>query len=639
MFDFVRTHTRLMLGLIVLLIFPSFVFFGVQGYSSFMEDSGKSVATVDGRGITRAEWDNAHQRNIERMRQQMPGVDAKLFDSPEMKRQTLDTLVRERVLFAAADKLVLMPGDERLARLFRSDPQFAGMRNPDGSVNRELLAAQGMNSEQFAMRLRQDFGTRQVLAGVASSAFAPSAAASASLGSLLQRREVQVQRFDLAMYAAKVTPTDADIEAYYKANEASFKADEQATIEYVVLDLAVLMKGVVTPEAELKTYYEQNAARYTAAEERRASHILIKADKDAPAADKAKAKARAQALLDEARKNPKAFAELARKNSQDTGSAVQGGDLDFFGRGAMVKPFEDAVFAMKEGEISNVVESDFGYHVIQLTATRGGQKKPFEELRAEIGAEVRKSAAQKRYAEAAEQFTNTVYEQADSLQPVIDKWKLDKQTASVKRTPAPGAAGPLASAKLLAAVFGNEVVRNKRNTDAVETGPNQLAAARVVQHTPARVLALAEVKDRVRERVVAAQAAALAKKEGEARLAEVKKAPDQTLTTTLVVSRAQAQTLPRAVIDAALRADPNTLPAVVGVDLPELGYVVLKVQKLLPRDPVPGGDAPLLAQYSQAWADAEAQAYLEALKKRFKASVNEAAVAAAVAAAASGNAQ
>ncbi len=639
MFDFVRSHSRLMLGLMVLLIFPSFVFFGVQGYSSFMEDSGKSVATVDGRGITRAEWDNAHQRNIERMRQQMPGVDAKLFDSPEMKRQTLETLVRERVLFAAADKLVLMPGDDRLARLFRSDPQFAGMRNPDGSVNRELLAAQGMTSDQFAMRLRQDFGTRQVLAGVASSAFAPSAAASASLGSLLQRREVQVQRFDLATYAAKVNPSDADIEAYYKANEASFKADEQATIEYVVLDLAVLMNGVVTPEADLKTYYEQNAARYTAAEERRASHILIKADKDAPAADKTKAKARAQLLLDEARKNAKSFAELARKNSEDTGSAAQGGDLDFFGRGAMVKPFEDAVFAMKEGEISNVVESDFGYHVIQLTTTRGGTKKPFEALRAEIEAEVRKSAAQKRYAEAAEQFTNTVYEQADSLQPVIDKWKLDKQTASVKRTPAPGAAGPLASAKLLAAVFGNEVVRNKRNTDAVETAPNQLVAARVVTHTPTRVLALAEVKDRVRERVVAAQAAALAKKEGEARLAEVKKAPEQALTTTMVVSRAQAQTLPRAVIDAALRADPATLPAVLGVDVPELGYVVLKVQKLLPREPVPGGDAPLLAQYSQAWADAEAQAYLEALKKRFKASVNEVAVAAAVAAAASGNAQ
>jgi peptidyl-prolyl cis-trans isomerase D len=321
MFDFVRSHSRLMLGLMVLLIFPSFVFFGVQGYSRFMDEAASGVASVDGRSITRAEWDQAHQRNIERMRQQMPGVDAKLFDSPEMKRQTLDGLLRERVLFAAADKLALMPGDERLARLFRTDPQFAGLRNPDGSVNRELLAAQGMNSETFAMRLRQDFGTRQVLSGVATSAFAPSAAASASLGALLQRREVQLQRFDISDYSAKVAPTDAEIEAYYKANEAAFKADEQASIEYVVLDLDALMKGVVTPEADLKTYYEQNAARYTAAEERRASHILIKADKDAAAADKAKAKARAQELLDEARKNPKQFAELKAATSTSSAAA------------------------------------------------------------------------------------------------------------------------------------------------------------------------------------------------------------------------------------------------------------------------------------------------------------------------------
>ena len=635
MFDFVRSHSRLMLGLMVLLIFPSFVFFGVQGYSRFMEDSAQGVASVDGRTITRGEWDNAHQRNIERMRQQMPGVDAKLLDSPEMKRQTLDSLLRERVLFAAADKLVLMPGDERLQRLFLTDPQFAGLRNPDGTVNRELLAARGMSSELFATQLRQDFGVRRVLGGISASAFAPAAAASASLGALLQRREVQLQRFDVAPYLAKVTPTDADIQTYYKVNEAQFKAEEQATIDYVVLDLDILMKGVATPEEDLKKYYTENAARYTVAEERRASHILVKADKDAPAADKQKAKARAQELLEEVRKNPKSFAELARKNSQDTGSAEKGGDLDFFGRGAMVKPFEDAAFAMKEGEISNVIESDFGYHVIQLTAMRGGDKKPFEELRAQIEGEVRKGMAQRRYAEEAEKFTNTVYEQADSLQPVVDKWKLEKRTASVKRVPAPGAIGPLASAKFLEAVFGNEVARNKRNSNAVETAPNQLAAARVVQYTPARVLPLAEVKDRVRERVVAAQAAALAKKEGEARLAEVKKAPDTELPIRLTLSRNQAQGQARAVIDAALRADPAQLPLVVGVDLPEQGYVVLKVLKVLPREAVPGGDTSLQAQYSQAWADADAQAYLEALKKRFKAEINESTVAAVAAAASS----
>ena len=634
MFEFVRSHSRLMLGFIVLLIFPSFVFFGVEGYSSLSDDSARGVASVNGRDITRAEWDSAHQRNLERMRQQMPGVDAKLFDTPEMKRQTLDSLVRERVLFAAADKLVLMPGNERLQSLFWNDPQFAPLRSPDGrTVNRDLLAAQGMSEATFVERLRQDLGIKQVLAGVTTSALAPAASASASLGALLQRREVQLQRFELAQYMAKVTPTDGDIETHYKANQSAFKAEEQATIEYVVLDLEALMKGVLTPEEELKKYYSENTARYTRAEERRASHILIKADKDAPAAEKQKAKARAQELLDEVLKNPKSFADLARKHSQDSGSAEKGGDLDFFGRGSMVKPFEEAVFALKDGEISKLIESDFGYHVIQLTATRGGQAQPFEAVRAEIEAEVRKADAQRRYATAAEQFTNKLYEQSDSLQAVVAEWKLEKRSASVKRMPAPGVTGPLASAKFLQAVFSNEVVGNKRNTDAVETAPNQLAAARIVQHTAARVLPLAEVKDRVRERVVALQAAALAKTEGQARLAELKKAPEQGLPTSLTLSRGQAQGLPRAVVDAALRVDPAQLPALIGVDLPDQGYVVLKVLKVLPREAAPGGDAPLVAQYSQVWGDAESQAYLEALKKRFKATIKESAVAAAAAAA------
>ncbi len=633
MFEFVRTHTRLMLGLMLLLIFPSFVFFGVEGYSKFMDESSVAVAKVDGRGITRAEWDAMHQRSIERLRRQMPNIDVRMLDTPQMKRETLDTIVRERVLLAAADKLVLAPGDERLQRLFITDPQMAGIRNPDGSVNRDLLSAQGMSSDMLAAQLRQEYGMKQVLAGIGATAFAPAAAASASLGPLLQRREVQLQRFDPASYVAKVVPTDADLEAYYKAHESEFKAAESAAIEYVVLNLDGLGKGVAIPEEDLRKYYTENASRYTAAEERRTSHILIKADKDAPAADKQAAKARAQALLDEVRKNPASFADVARKSSQDSGSATQGGDLDFFGRGAMVKPFEDAVFAMKQGEISNVVESDFGYHVIQLTAVRGGEKKPFEAVRAEIESEVRRSLAQKRYAEAAEQFTNLVYEQSDSLQPVIDKLKLDKQTATAQRAPAQGATGPLASQKLLEAVFSTDVSRNKRNTEAVEVGPNQLASARVVQYTPARTLPLAEVKDRVRQRVVAVQSAELARKEGQSRLAAVKAAPAEALPQSLMVSRAQSQGMPRPLLEAVLRADATKLPSVVGVDLGEQGYVVAKVTQVLAREAMPGGDAQLQTQYAQAWADAETQAYLEALKKRFKVNINEKLASAAAASA------
>ncbi|MCA0243508.1 MAG: SurA N-terminal domain-containing protein [Proteobacteria bacterium] len=625
MFDFVRTHSKLMLGLMVLLIFPSFIFFGIQGYSRFTDGSAADVAKVDGRGITRGEWEAAHKRQVERMRQQMPGVDAKLLDTPEFKRQTLDALVQDYLLRSAALKLHLLPGDDRLARLFRTDPSLAGLRNADGTINRDLLAAQGMSAEGFIEQLRQDYGQRQVLGAVRASGFVPPAEANAALDAMLQRREIQFERFDPAAYAAKVNPSDAELQAYYKANEKSFIAPEQASIEYVLLDLDTIGRDISLPEAELRKYYEENIARYTAAEERRASHILIKADKDMPAAERAKAKARAEALLAEVRKAPASFAEVARKQSEDTGSAGQGGDLDFFARGAMVKPFEDAVFAMKVGEISPVIESDFGYHIITLTAVRGGEKKPFEQVRPEIEAEVRKSLAQKKYSEAAEQFSETVYQQYDSLQPVIDKLKLSKHTATVARAPAPGASGPLASEKLLAAVFGNEALKNKRNTDAVEVGPSQLASARVVKYEPAHALPLADVKDRVRAAVVAEQAAALARKDGEAKLTAARQS-EAALPSTATVSRVQPQNLPRAVIDAVLRADLAKGPVAIGVDAGEQGYVVARVLKLQPREQPPGGDAPLKAQVDQAWAAAETEAYLEALKKRFKVEIKTAVV-------------
>ncbi|MBE0547969.1 MAG: SurA N-terminal domain-containing protein, partial [Rubrivivax sp.] len=577
MFDFVRNHTRLVLGFLLLLIVPSFVFFGVQGYSRFTEAGNETVAKVDGVAITRAEWDAAHARNVERVRRQSPDIDVQLLDSPQVRRETLDGMVRERVLLAAARQMQLFPSVARMAMLFDSDPQFAGLRGPDGRINRDLLAAQGLTPEMFDQRLRQDFAMQQVLAGITQTPLAPATIAAAAIDPLFQRREVQLQRYDPAAYRARVALTDAEIEAYYKANEARFQAPEQAVIEYVVLDIEPLARSVTVPEEDLRTYYAENASRYTVAEERRASHILITAGSDMASAERQKARERAEALLAEVRKSPASFAEVARKNSQDPGSAELGGDLGFFSRGAMVKAFEDAVYAMKSGEISNLVESDFGYHIITLTGQRGGQKKAFEEVRAEIEAEVRKSLAQRRWAEVAEQFTNTVYEQSDSLQAVVDRLKLEKKTATVQRTSAPGATGALASTKLLQAVFAADSLRNKRNTDAIDVGANQLASARIVEYTPARTRPLAEVQEAVRARLLDEQSAALARKEGQARLDALRQAPAEALPNALTISRSQTQGLPAPVVDAVLRADASKLPAVAGVDLGAQGYVVLRV--------------------------------------------------------------
>jgi peptidyl-prolyl cis-trans isomerase D len=621
MLDFFRTYGKPLQFVLLAVIIIAFVFVGIEGYIRMGDAANTTVASVGGHDIKQSELDQAHRQQVERMRQQMPNIDVKLFDTPEAKQRVLDELVRERVLRTAVVKQNLSVSNDQLKRAFISDPQYAPIRTPDGTVSKDFLAARGLSSAGFAEQLRDDLAMRQVLAGVSGAELVGTTATTAALEALLERRQVQVQRFDAKDYASRVNPSDAEVEAFYKANTTQFRTTEQARIEYVVLDLEAMKKQVTLSEDELQNYYKQNIGRYTSAEERHAAHILITLKAGASADEKAKAKAKAEALLAEARKNPAGFGELAKKNSQDEGSAQNGGDLDFFGRGAMTKPFDEAVFAMKPGEISNVVESQYGFHIIKLIETRGGEKRPFEAVRAQIVEEVSKPKAQELYASAAEQFSNMVYEQSDSLQPVIDKLKLSKAEATVQRTPMPGAAGPLASAKLLEAVFSTDAVKNKRNTEAVETGPNQLVSARIVEHQPERVLPLAEVRDRVLAQVRAKQAAAAARKDGEARIAALKANAAETLGAPLVLSRTKPEGQPRQVIDAALRADITKGPAAVGVDLGDQGYVALKVVKKVEREANDPDTERAKPYVSQAVSAAEQAAYYEALKRRYKTEV------------------
>jgi peptidyl-prolyl cis-trans isomerase D len=629
MFDFVRRHNKILQFLLLVLIVPSFVLWGVQGYSTYNEGANAKVAMVDGHGITQAEWDNAHREQSERMRRQSPNVDPKLLDSAQARRESLEGLVRDSVMRTVVAKQNLMVSNERIQRLFQTDPELAFLRTPDGGLNKAILAAQGMSPAQFEQRLRQDLTFRQVFQGVSATSIAPAGHVATAFDALLQQREVQIQRFNTKDYLARINPSDAELEAYYKdaANAAQFQSIESADIEYLVLDLDALKKDVKFSEDDLRSYYKSNEARYTVAEERRASHILIKADQSASAQDKAKAKSKAEELLAQLRKAPASFADVARAQSQDPGSAAQGGDLNFFSRGGMVKPFDDAVFAMKAGEISNVVETEFGYHIITLTAVRGGEKKSFDSVRAEIEDEVRKQLAQKRYVESADQFSNLVYEQADSLKPAAEKFGLKIQTANVQRGPASSATGVLASPKLLDAVFGAESLRNKHNTEALETAPSQMVSARVLRHNAAHLQPFAEVKQLVRDRVLRKQAIAQASKDGQERLEALKKSGEAAggLEPAQVVSRVQARDLSRSVVEQIMRADASHLPVVIGVDGGEAGYVVARINKVLPRDPAVVDPVRAGQQYAQAWTNAEAAAYYAALKARFKVEITAAA--------------
>lgn len=624
MFDYVRKHTKIMMGLLFLLIIPSFVLFGIDGYNRFRE-KGQAVALVGGHEITQADWDAAHKQEVDRLRTSMPNLDPKLLDSPQARYATLENLVRDRVLTEAAVSAHLVTSDAKLARDLQNNPAIASLRRPDGTLDmdqyRQLVGSQGMTPEMFEARMRSEIAKRQVEAGVVQTGFASPAVADMALSAFYERREVQLARFNGADFAAQVKPTDAELEAYYQANQSQFQAAEQANIEYIVLDLNAVRKSITLNEQDLRAYYEQNAARLSGTEERRASHILITAAKTAPAAERDKAKTRAQELLTSVRKTPASFADTARKNSQDPGSAAKGGDLDFFARGSMVKPFEDAAFALKKGDISDVVESDFGYHIIQVTDIKAPKQKSFEELRASLEEDLKNQQARTKYAEAAEAFTNGVYEQSDALKPTADRLKLEIQTAaSVKRTPSPGASSVLANEKLLAALFNSDSVEKKRNTEAVEIAPNQLAAARITQYTAARTLPFAEVRQMVQVRVVASRAAELAKKEGEQKLAAWKANPTSAnLLGAQEVSRDQPKNLPVLVLNALMRADSSSLPAWVGVDLEAQGYVVVKVNKLLPRPAqTPDVQKQDREQVAKFWALAENQAYYKLLKARLK---------------------
>jgi peptidyl-prolyl cis-trans isomerase D len=623
MFDFIRTHQRLMQFLLLLFIFPSFAFFGLEGYSR-LTDGDNAVAKVAGQTITKEDWDQAHRQQLERMRQAYGNqFDSKLFDTPAARRAILENLIAQRALGAEVVKSKLVVPD---AAIQQSILQIPGLTKPDGSFDgdqyRTLLAAQGLTQKNYEAGLRREMALQQLNAAIQTTAFAPRSV-SQNLSALNdQERTVQVLNFRPDAYAAQVKVTDDMLKAYYDKNARQFEVPEQASIQYVVLDAAAVAAQSSVSDADIKSYYDQNKKLYGTEEQRRASHILITVKKDASATERAAAKAKAEALVAQLRKNPADFAKLAKANSQDPGSAENGGDLGYFGHDAMVKPFEDAAFSQKQGEISNPVESDFGYHIIEVTGIKPAAVKSLESVKDEIGGEIKKQIAAKRYSDMADQFNNLVYEQGDSLQPVADKLQLKIQTASgVTRVPNP-AAGKAAynNGKFLEALFKDDVVKAKHNTEAVQAAPNTLIAGRIVEYKPVSKRPFDEVKELVQKAVLLEQEQILATKAGEARLAELKKADSGAgFGEAKVVSRVKSEGWTEQGFNAVMKADAARLPAYAGVESPGFGYQIYRVTKV--EQPKAVDEARRKAEQEQianALSQQETLAYLAFLREKAK---------------------
>lgn len=629
MFDAVRNNKRIVQIFLGLIALP-FAFWGVDSYVR-SSGAGSDLASVGDTKITIQQFEQALRDRQDQMRQSMgDSFKPELMNSPEIRLGVLNSLIDQRLLLLEAGKNRLVTSDDALRDFLSSVPSLQEDGKFSMSRYENVLRAQGMSQPQFEARVRQDLTLQQLVGTVGSSAFVSLTQAEAMLR--LQSEERQFSEFKISsgQFANKVKIDESAIQKFYDENKNRFEVPERVKAEYVVLSLDALLTQVKVSDAEVKTWYDGHQDRYQEPEERRASHVLISSDGDA---GKEKAKAKAEEVLKDIQKNPSRFAELAKQHSQDPGSAQKGGDLGYFGRGMMVKPFEDAVFQQKEGEISGLVESDFGYHIIKVTGIKAAKLRPLADVRSDIEGDLRRQAATRKFAEAAESFNNMVYEQSDSLQPVVEKFNLKvQQSGWLPKNADPrmlAALGPLGNEKVAKALFSDDVIKNKRNTEAIEVAPNTLLAARVTEHVPASVQPFDSVKGDIGEYLKDQEAQAQAKASGEARLAELNQGEDKlSWSASRSASRLQARQLqlPPAALQAIFKADVQKLPAYVGVSTGD-AYSLYKITKVIQPETVNENQLKALrTEYASIVAQEDLSAYLSSLRSRYKIDINKAAL-------------
>ena len=624
MLDRIRTVAQGWVGkaLLALITIP-FALFGIDSYLS-SAGNNVAVANVGSNTVTVQEYDNA-LKNMRTRLQSEGKFDQAQLDSVEVKSLVLNQLINKQLLSDEIQHAKYAISDAQLATYITGMPEF----QKEGKFSQELydmtLAQNQLTPNRFESAMRADLLAQQAQDGIVKLGFISNARADGIIKLANQQRLVTVSEIKTKDFVDQVTVKPEEVKAYYEQHKDKLIVPEQVKIEFLSLSPVDFMRTVVVDDAEVKKYFDENAAKLQGNEQRRASHILISFGVSASAAQKQEAKAKAEEILAQIKKDPKSFESLAIKNSQDPGSAVKGGDLGNFGRGAMVKPFEDAAFGMKVNEVSDLVESEFGYHIIKVTEISGGGSD-FASMKPQIKGDLMFQKAKDEFVKQAETFSELVYTQSGSLEPAAKAFDGQVQKSDWLSRES-GAKFFKNNDKIMSLIFSNEVLKDRRNSEAVEISTDNLVSARVVDYKPAAPKSFDEVKSGIEALLKLEAASKLAVAKGEAALKDLragKEVAGLDWISEVTVDRKHAEGLTDLAMNQVFKTNAAKLPAYSGLADSKQGFLLVKVIKV---DSVALADEEAAktakTELNAALASEYLAAYKQSLRVKAKVTVNE----------------
>lgn len=615
MFDWLHNNKRFAQVVLALITLP-FAFFGVDSYFK-SSDASTPVASVGGQTITQLEFNMALRDRQEQLQSMSGGrIDPAMLDTPELRLNVVESLVNQRLLLQQASRANLAATDQQLRAMLEQAPVFQDGGKFSMDLYSQYLKTRNKSAVDFEGELRRDLLLRQLDDAYSESHFLPRTVVQRLSKLMETQREASTFTLAAEQYQSKASVEGDAAKKYYDSRADEFRIPEQVRVETVTLSIDALLPAITVDVQDVQKAFDEFAKKNQVQETRAASHILITVDAKAPAAEKQKAKSQAEELLKQIRAKPASFADLAKAHSKDPGSAEKGGDLGSFKRGDMVQPFSAAAFDMKVGDISGPIETEYGYHIIKLTGITAGKSPSFDAMRGQLETDLKRQSAGKKFAELAEQFNNTAFEQSDSLKAVAELAKSPVQQSDwFARNGTPKLNNP----KLLQSIFSDDVLKNKRNTEAVEVAPGTLVAARLLEHKPSVVRPFESVQAEIVAKLTRQRATQLAAQEGRAVLEKLRQGAAAEVTfgaAQLVSFSSQIKGLDEDVRKQILRADVTKLPAYAGVESPS-GYTLIRISRVVEPEKIDvEKEKNLATALQQAAGQEQYAAYLASLKQK-----------------------